>query len=192
MGDTSGVSECNLVGSYFIYGPSSNAGTHITDTTPTFSVYAEDNWVDENRNGVLDGTPLNDYKTASVVASPFDHPAGVTGKLPAADAVQYVIEHAGASLERDAVDALLIDQVLSFGKLGQIITTEDDNQIPGDVGTVLPGTPPLDSDQDGMVDEWEKGRGLDPEAADDSGDDDGDGYTNVEEYLSCLVGEGDC
>ena len=29
-------------------------------------------------------------------------------------------------------------------------------------------------------------------AADDAGDDDLDGYTNIEEYLSCIVGEGDC
>jgi hypothetical protein len=43
-----------------------------------------------------------------------------------------------------------------------------------------------------MPDDWETARGLNPGAADDSGDDDGDGYTNIEEYLSCIVGEGDC
>jgi hypothetical protein len=31
-----------------------------------------------------------------------------------------------------------------------------------------------------------------PEHAGDSGDDDSDGYTNIEEYLSCIVAEGDC
>jgi len=40
-----------------------------------------------------------------------------------------------------------------------------------------------DSDQDGMPDGWENSRGLNPNVADDSGDDDGDGYTNIEEYL---------
>jgi hypothetical protein len=192
MGDTSGVSECNLVGNYFIYGPSSNADSHITDTTPTFSVYADDNWVDANKNGVLDGSLLTSYKTATVVKTPFAHPAGVTGKLSAKDALAYVIDNVGASLARDAVDELLIGQLRSYGTKGQIIDTEDDNGIAGNVGTVAKGSPPLDSDRDGMPDAWEADRGLDPSSADDAGDDDKDGYTNIEEYLSCLVGEGDC
>jgi hypothetical protein len=192
MGDTSGVSECNLIGNTFIYGPSSNANTHITDTTPTFNVYADDNWVDDNKNGVLDGSLLSDYKTATLVATPFDSPAGNTSKLSAQDAVEHIIDHVGASLVRDAVDELLISELQSFGTKGQILNTEDDNAIAGNVGTVANGSPPLDSDRDGMPDDWESQRGLDPNFADDSGDDDNDGYTNIEEYLSCLVGEGDC
>ena len=192
FGDTAGVSECNLVGNYFIDGPSSSSNAHITNTTPTFYVYADDNWLDSNRNGALDGSLLTDYKTATVVGAPFDHPAGVEGKMSAQEALAHVIENVGASLVRDAVDELLIDQLLSYGTAGQIINTEDDNGIPGNVGTVANGTPPVDTDQDGMPDAWETARGLDPNVADDSGDDDGDGYTNIEEYLSCLVGEGDC
>lgn len=191
MGDTSGVSECNLVGNYFIYGPSSSSDSHITGTTPTFFVYADDNWVDANKNGSLDGSLMTDYKTASVVPTLFDYPSGVSGKLPAGEALEHVLAHAGASLVRDAVDELLIAQVQSYGTQGQIIDTEDDNGIAGAVGTVAGGTAPPDSDQDGMPDAWESARGLDPNIPDDSGDDDGDGYTNVEEYLNCLA-EGDC
>jgi hypothetical protein len=192
MGDTAGVSECNLVGNYFIDGPSSSSDAHITNTTPTFYVYADDNWLDSNRNGTLDGSLLTNYKTATVVATPFDHPAGVDDKLSAQDALAYVIDNVGASIVRDAVDELLIDQVLSYGTAGQIINTEDDNGISGNVGTVAGGTAPTDTDQDGMPDVWETARGLNSNSPDDSGDDDGDGYTNVEEYLSCIVGEGDC
>ncbi len=192
MGDTEGgVSECNLIGNYFIYGPSSNADTHITGTTSFFHVYAEDNWVDSNTNGALDGSPLTNYKTATVEGSPFDYP-GVGQQLSAEDAVSHIIEHAGASLVRDAVDELLINQLRSFGTQGSILNTEDDNGIPGNVGTVASGSPPADTDRDGMPDDWETTRGLDPNTPDDAGDDDGDGYTNVEEYLSCIVGEGDC
>jgi hypothetical protein len=125
------------------------------------------------------------------MGSPFAYP-GVRTQLSAQDAVTYVIENAGASLVRDAVDELLVNQLLSYGTAGQILTAEDDNGIPGNVGTVASGTPPTDSDQDGMPDDWESARGLDPSTPDDSGDDDGDDYTNIEEYLSCLVGEGDC
>ncbi len=47
-----------------------------------------------------------------------------------------------------------------------------------------------DTDQDGMPDEWERKAGLDPKnPADGNADRDGDGYTNLEEYLGWLVGE---
>ena len=192
MGDTSGLSECNLVGNYFIYGPSSASNTHITGTTPSFHLYADDNWVDSNKNGVLDGSLLTDYKTATLEDVPFGHPAGVEGKLSAQDALQHVIDHAGASLVRDAVDELLVEQLRSYGTEGAILNTEDDNGIAGNVGAVASGPAPQDSDRDGMPDAWETSRGLDPNTPDDADDDDDDGYTNIEEYLSCLVGEGDC
>jgi hypothetical protein len=48
---------------------------------------------------------------------------------------------------------------------------------------LTPSVAPEDSDGDGMPDDWESARGLDPGLADDGGDDDGDGYTNIEEYL---------
>ncbi len=192
MGDTEGLSECNLVGNYFIYGPSSDGASHINRTTPSFHVFAQDNWVDFDKNGVLDGSPLSNFKTASVETNPFDHPAGVEDKLSAQDAVEHVIAHAGASLVRDAVDELLISQLRSFGSQGQIVNTEDDNLIANNVGNVESAAAALDTDQDGMPDAWETARGLNPNQADDSSDDDNDGYTNIEEYLSCLVGEGGC
>jgi hypothetical protein len=49
---------------------------------------------------------------------------------------------------------------------------------------------PVDSDHDGMPDDWEKTHGLNPEdAADANKDLNGDGYTNLEKYLNSLVGE---
>jgi hypothetical protein len=49
---------------------------------------------------------------------------------------------------------------------------------------------PLDIDHDGMPDDWEKSHGLNPnDASDANADRDGDGYTNLEEYLGSLVGE---
>ena len=44
---------------------------------------------------------------------------------------------------------------------------------------------PVDSDSDGMPDAWEKTRGLRPtDASDAAKDRDGDGYTNIEEFLN--------
>jgi hypothetical protein len=49
------------------------------------------------------------------------------------------------------------------------------------------GTPPTDSDHDGMPDEWELAVCLNPSDANDrNGDRNDDGYTNVEEYLNWL------
>jgi hypothetical protein len=46
-------------------------------------------------------------------------------------------------------------------------------------------TPPADADNDGMPDDWETERDLDPaDAADAALDRDGDGYTNIEEYVN--------
>ncbi|MEM9071704.1 MAG: hypothetical protein AAGE52_24560 [Myxococcota bacterium] len=45
-------------------------------------------------------------------------------------------------------------------------------------------TPYPDSDRDGMPDAWERAHGLDPERADQNGDLDDDGYTNLEEFLN--------
>lgn len=191
MGDTEGESQCNLVGNHFVYGPSSNANTHITGTTPSFRVYAKDNWVDANKNGVNDAVLLTNYNTAKVEANPFAHAFNNNQAMPAKEALDSVIKHVGASKVRDAVDAMLIKELLSFGKDGRIVNTEDDNGISGNVGAVANGVPPKDTDKDGMPDDWENMRGLNPNIADDKGDDDKDGYTNVEEYLSCLVGEGE-
>ncbi len=47
------------------------------------------------------------------------------------------------------------------------------------------GEPRLDSDGDGMPDDWEKANGLNPnDASDANGDCTGDGYTNIEKYIN--------
>ena len=49
---------------------------------------------------------------------------------------------------------------------------------------------PVDSDHDGIPDDWEKAHGLNPHDPSDANKDlNGDGYTNLEKYLNSLVGE---
>ncbi|MDO4159452.1 MAG: T9SS type A sorting domain-containing protein [Prevotellaceae bacterium] len=44
-----------------------------------------------------------------------------------------------------------------------------------------------DTDQDGMPDWWENVKGLNPDLADNNSDEDGDGYTALEDYLNWLA-----
>ena len=104
----------------------------------------------------------------------------------AQEAYELVLAQAGATLpRRDPVDLRIIESVrtgqVKFGAKGII-------QTPDDVGgwpEYKSAPAALDSDHDGMPDEWEKKYGLDPNDPSDAAKDaDGDGYTNLEEYLN--------
>ena len=60
----------------------------------------------------------------------------------------------------------------------------DDPSEVGGWDTIASGTRCTDSDDDGMPDAWEAQHGLNskPFAADNMLDNDGDGYTNLEEF----------
>jgi hypothetical protein len=85
--------------------------------------------------------------------------------------------------KRDAIDTRLVNDVRSG--TGRIIDDETE------VGGWLPlksAPPPTDTDHDGMPDAWETTRGLNPlDPADGARDRDGDGWTNVEEYLNDIA-----
>ena len=96
-------------------------------------------------------------------------------------ALHRVLAEAGTILPcRDAVDQRLVRDVRT-GK-GRVI--REVSEV-GGWPLLSPGTPPADSDRDGMPDAWEKEHALNRRDADDSRlDADGDGYTNIEEYLN--------
>jgi|GEM_PF-6991725 hypothetical protein len=186
-GDSDGESFCNMIGNYFIYGPSSSNGTHLTRANELFHIYKEDNWVDSNKDGIVNGSLITDYLGATIEPIPYSHP-GVNNLMSAQDALNYVIDNVGASRARDEVDEYLINELKSFGTIGSIIHSEDDNGISGGVGTVHGGSVPTDTDQDGMPDEWETLKGLNiNDPSDRNGDLDNDGYLNLEEYLNELA-----
>ena len=49
------------------------------------------------------------------------------------------------------------------------------------------GTPYKDSDNDGMPDDWETKNKLNPKDASDAGKVNGNGYSNIENYLNSVV-----
>lgn len=188
LGDTEGLSEANIMGNYFIKGPSTSSSP-FNSATSAFHTYAKENWYDSNLNGILDGSdvPESGYGPVTFMTMPYNYP-GVSYLLTPTQAYEHVVKYAGASIVRDEVDDYLIQQLTSLGTQGSIIANESENPISGGVGTVANGTTPTDTDKDGMPDTWETENNLNPNNDADQNDDaDGDGFTNLEEYLDSLV-----
>jgi hypothetical protein len=101
-----------------------------------------------------------------------------------AQALESVLARGGASLPaRDAVDLRQVDSVRN--RSGNLIVTQEDV---GGWPELKSSPAPADGDGDGMPDAWETAKGLNPANADDGPKDpDGDGYTNLEDYLNGLV-----
>ena len=85
---------------------------------------------------------------------------------------------------RDSLD----ERIVSHTRNGSGPGSDSEMDHPSDFGGVpslSQGTPCADGDEDGMPDEFEDRFGLDrADATDVSGDPDGDGYTNIEEYVN--------
>lgn len=99
-------------------------------------------------------------------------------------AYDLVLAGAGAILpKRDAVDTRVINDIKNG--TGKIINSQSEV---GGYPVYTSGTPYLDTDKDGMSNDWETKYGFNPnDASDGSLDADKDGYTNVEEFLNNTI-----
>ncbi|MGC9317329.1 MAG: PKD domain-containing protein [Armatimonadota bacterium] len=108
-------------------------------------------------------------------------------------AYELVLANAGATIpRRDAVDERVVQDVLAGTgpDIADDIAFNTRNWAAQQWATLSyeSGTPPDDSDHDGMPDSWETEHGLDPnDASDGPGYDLDAQYTNVEVYLNSLV-----
>ena len=112
----------------------------------------------------------------------------------AEQAYEEVLAKAGASYKRDAVDQRVVDEV----KNGTATYNGSKTGFPGiidsqtDVGgwpVLVQTTPPTDTDDDGMPDDWEIAHSLDPNTPDANGTDLSDVYDNIEMYFNELVAD---
>lgn len=105
-------------------------------------------------------------------------------EMSAGEAYERVLNEAGATLPlRDSVDSRIVNQVRN--RTGGLV--DDPSQV-GGWPVINNGTPPTDTDGDGMPDSYENDMGFNPNNASDGPQDaNGNGYTNVEEYLNGLV-----
>ena len=107
-------------------------------------------------------------------------------------AYERVLEFAGASLKRDAVDTRIVlhTRNKTFTAMGSNGSTNGIIDTQGDVGgwPLLHQTVVLlDTDADGMPDAWEKSKGLNHTIANANGRNLSTGYDNIEVYINSLV-----
>ncbi len=171
---TTGTLQFNIVGNTAKAGPNTpNEGnTALMGIGDTASVYEHDNVYQP-------GLPIfTIYSTPTLVSDAFDFPAVTT---QAADvAFEAVLNQAGA-WPRDPMNTRTVSEVRAgTGALGNV----------SDALIESGPEAPSDADVDGMADDWETAHQLDPaDPADNNADADGDGYTNIEQYINELAAQ---
>jgi len=181
-------SSYNFINNCYWEGPSSRGAWAFEESSSKARAYFSGNtmngqlpldpWalVRPHKSHLPGGLPANYKSDRPFVVAPLQLD-------PVATACPNVIEQAGASLVRDAVDQRLIADF--HQRKGKLINSQDE------VGgwPALRSLPaPLDSDGDGIPDEWELAHGLNPKnSADGSQVDPRSGYTHLEIYLAELV-----
>ncbi len=205
-GDAS--SMVNIVANYYKPGPAVNKGAvryricrpqHLdmySEAQRDGKWYVADNFVVGNpkvsANNWDGGVQFDDVETEAEIkilirkvraATPT--PAPTIKQQSAEQAYKLVLARAGATLpKRDPVD----ERIISIVRTGKPTFKNGIINIPSDIGgwpDYKSSPAPADSDHDGMPDTWEKKFSLkwnDP--SDGAQDTDGDGYTNVEEWLN--------
>jgi hypothetical protein len=189
----------DVIGNYFIAGPNSSHA-FLGMFTTTDHVYQRGNYVDINRDGILNGRKVSDTDFVSTKVKPAiivdsNSVKGATlvkepnfkGSVTvdeAAVAYETVLREAGASLHRDAIDNRIIGYLKTIGKEGKIFKTEVDA---GGQGAIAGGIVPIDTDDDGIPDAWERSNKLNPKNRTDAQRINKDGYSNLERYLNGVV-----
>ena len=184
-GDSEGKSYVNIQSNLFINGPAVG-GAAFTGGNSDFHCYGDDNWQDSNRDGVFNPSVITDYNAATRENTPYDYPELTLN--PGRTLLETNLPTVGASLPyRDPVDYYMVDEVLSYGKSGALISNEE-TLIYGAPSTwsVYGGTKKLDTDGDGMPDAWETANGTNPNS-NDAMIIAANGYANIENYINSIT-----
>jgi hypothetical protein len=178
--DKDSLSRYNFVGNAYLRGPQSTSAIAFNEGNPVAKSFFADNAMD----GVVPADPWSLVTGITDPAQKLSAPVEMP-KVDCAGAASVgtaVLARAGASRSRDSVDAAVIAGVRN--RTGKQIDSQRDV---GGWPDLRSGTAPLDSDGDGMPDAWERQHGLDPKRDDSAADRNGNGYSNVEDYLNALA-----
>ena len=138
-----------------------------------------------NEHTNKDGNDIDQqwHGRGSTVDSPTFSGSGVTTRATG-KVESYVLANAGAMPgDRDSVDRRIIDAVKAEGT-GIVGSPREAGGYANESFT-----PAKDSDDDGMPDWYEEQQGLNKNAFNANGDADGNGYTNLEDYLFGLLND---
>ena len=120
-------------------------------------------------------------------------PFGYVTTQSADQAYEDVLQKVGCSLRRDKLDNIIIDDVLQgkatftgTGLDGGLINTQDDA---GGWPELHSQKPLVDTDGDGMPDNWEDSHGLNKNDITDGMITTDDGYTNLEHYMNGIISD---
>ncbi|WP_116089676.1 pectate lyase family protein [Sphingomonas crusticola] len=178
--DTATLSRYNFVDNSYISGPQSKKAIAFNESDTLAKAYFAGN----SMNGVIPADPYS--LVTGIQPEGYKLPAPVdvapVQPDPAASAYRRVLASAGASKARDTVDARIVAGVRD--RTGRQI---DSQREVGGWPVLATAPAPRDGDSDGMPDAWERANRLDPALNDGALDRDGDGYTNLEDYLNSLV-----
>ena len=146
----------------------------LTGNTMTSSAsVTSDNWTGSTKSKSVAGT---DSRWTNGLTP-------LTIEQTASEAYETVLTKAGCSLHRDAIDTRIVNDVRNT--TGKLINTQSEV---GGWPQLQTADKPLDSDYDGIPDEWETQFGLNPkDPLDGKAITLVTGYTNLEVYLRHLV-----
>jgi len=209
-------SNINVVANYYKAGPATEPGEVSHRIAAPWSrkkaddygkwyisgnVIEGNSWVSENNwLGGVQPQDGSEYIEGLKLDEPW--PAMAINQQTPEEAYISVLENAGATLpKRDLIDIRIIDEVRNGYATYEGPTYEKDHKVADkskkcgiidsqeDVGgwPELKSTPaPTDTDHDGMPDEWEAQKGLNPNDASDGNKVAADGYTMLEKYLNSI------
>ena len=123
-----------------------------------------------------------------ITTEPEKHPV-IAGETNAVEAYNWIVDKVGASLpERDEADNYMIDELLSLGTKGALLSGESELGLVNGVGNIFVGNRLLDTDNDGIPDVWEDANGLDKNNPNDAVLKAENGYLNIENYINSITG----
>jgi hypothetical protein len=179
--------KANLINNYIKGGPNGTISSAVKDDISSGGYYRSGNYIEP-------GWSVNSFASdGHRVSTRYNAPNITTSG--AQQAYEDILNESGAAHgldcngnwfeRREAVDLRIVQSVRdgTRGHGGSGFISD-----PSDVGgwpNLDPGTPCTDSDHDGMPNDWENLYSFNPNSSSDGNQDyDGDGYTNIEEYLN--------
>lgn len=187
------ASMWHVWGNYFVNGNYVKDNATVTADNWTGGIYAQIN------NSTVDNTFTQVTKDTMKLNTPINYPTVTTHTAEVA--YERVLSYAGASLKRDALDAIMVSDtrngVATYTGAGSglsgIIDTQNDLKPTNAASDWSPwpvlvsNATPVDTDQDGMPDVWEAAHGLNLNDATDRNLLNAEGYTMLEVYMNSLV-----